>query len=93
MNPLSLLKSYFLIVGDSSTGSIDLSNDQIDLPNDQIDLLLKDSNEISKLLRTWQLHQTDEEMNVPWTKEDKLRKSISDLIDTEDGYVRVIMQN
>ena len=52
-------------------------------------MLMKDTNEISKLLRRWKIQQTDESVNVPWTQEDRLKKSISDLIETEASYVRV----
>lgn len=60
------------------------------LSRDQIELLLKDTNEISRLLRKWQSQQSEEPAK-PWTKEDKLRKSISDLVESEADYVRVCM--
>ena len=62
------------------------------LSRDNIELLLRDTNEISRLIRKWQSQQT-EEVKVPWTKDDKLRKSISDLIESEMDYVRVCLLN
>lgn len=74
---------------ESDCGSSAHEEEGSELSQDQIEVLLKDSNEISKLLRRWKLHQTDEAASVPWTKEDRLRKSVSDLIETEADYVRV----
>ncbi len=59
------------------------------LSRDHIELLLKDTNDISRLLRKWQSQQTEEAFRVPWTEDDKLRKRISDLIESEADYVRV----
>jgi hypothetical protein len=59
------------------------------LSKDKIEVLLRDTNEISRLIRKWQSQQTEEAAKAPWTREDKLRKSISDLIDSEVDYVRV----
>ena len=63
------------------------------LSKDQIEHLLNDTNEISRLLRKWQSEQTEEAAKTPWTKEDKLRKSISDLIESEADYVRVCLKS
>ena len=60
-----------------------------ELSSDQIAHLLKDTNEISKLLRKWQSQQMDEAASTPWTEDDKLRKSVSDLVESEVEFVRV----
>lgn len=86
---MTAIDTNLCAVGDSSL--CDDGSDLTDLSQDQIDHLLKDTNEISKLLRRWQSQQTEEAASVPWTKEDKLRKRISDLIETEADYVRVCM--
>lgn len=78
------------------TPSVDSSLTQEDgsevsnLSRDKIELLLRDTNEISRLIRKWQSQQTDEAAKVPWTKDDMLRKSISDLIESEVDYVRLL---
>lgn len=82
---LSLLFSV-----DSSLGQED-GSEISNLSRDKIELLLRDTNEISRLIRKWQSQQT-EEAKVPWTREDKLRKSISDLIESEVDYVRVCVK-
>ena len=85
--PFSLSLSLSLSGGDPSLRD-DIS-DLTELSQEQIDHLLKDTNEISKLLRKWQSQQTEEAASAPWSTEDKLRKRISDLIETEADYVRV----
>ena len=50
--------------------------------------MLQDAKEVSKQIRVWKIQQERED-NVPWTREDRLRKSASDLVDTESDYVRV----
>jgi len=69
------------------------SQEQLDafpeLSRDQIDTLLKDSHELSKLLRTWKIQQTLQE-TTPWTHDDKLRKSAQDLVETEREYIRLL---
>lgn len=80
--------TYTAVGGDSSI--LEEASRLSDLSQDQIDLLLNHSNEIQKLLRRWQAQQSeDESTSAPWTREDKLRKSIHDLVDTEGDYVRV----
>ncbi len=64
-----------------------------ELSSDQIAHLLKDSNEISKLLRRWRSEQMDEVASTPWTEDDRLRKSVSDLVETEADYVRVCQKD
>lgn len=81
--PLYAVGTSSSIHEESTRPTTDISQDQ------QIDLLLRNSNEISKLIRNWNLHQNDDSASVPWTKDDKLRKSINDLIETEADYVRV----
>ena len=82
-----LILTIIIISGNSSLH--DNGSDLTNLSHDQIEHLLKDTNEISKLLRTWESQQLEEATSVPWTREDKLRKRISDLIETEVDYVRV----
>ncbi len=43
---------------------------------------------MSKLLRVWKMQDTSEDSS-PWTKDDKLKKSASDLLETEAEYIRV----
>jgi len=76
---------------EGSSSLCDDDSDQTELVHNKIEHLIKDTNEISRLLQLWQSQQTEELSNVPWTEEDKLRKSISDLVETEADYVRVCL--
>ncbi|CAI7997318.1 Protein still life, isoform SIF type 1, partial [Geodia barretti] len=57
---------------------------------EQINSLLKDSSELSKLLKSWDVQRVREERATTWTTEDRLRKSAQDLLDTERDYVRLL---
>ncbi len=60
------------------------------LSQDQIDHLINHSNEIQRLLRRWRRQQSDDSHSgSAWTTEDRLRKSIQDMVETEGEYVRV----
>lgn len=82
-----------LVVPTPSVGGSSVQEDGSEIANlsrDHIELLLKDTNDISRLLRKWQSQQTEEAFRVPWTEDDKLRKRISDLIESEADYVRLL---
>ena len=53
-----------------------------------LSFILKDSREVSKLLRAWETSQPV--MRAPPTRDDKLRKTAKDLVETEAQYVAVI---
>ena len=51
---------------------------------------MQDSRELSRLLHSWELQRAREsESESGWTREDRLRKSAQDLVDTERDYVKV----
>ena len=52
-------------------------------------VMVQDSSELSKLLKSWDVQRVREERATTWTTEDRLRKSAQDLLDTERDYVRV----
>ncbi len=50
---------------------------------------MQDSYEVSKLLRGWKMEKSEGE-GAPWTREDRLRKSARDLVESEQDYVKVL---
>jgi hypothetical protein len=55
-----------------------------------IDSLLKDSQDLSRLLRSWEAVRGREDPAPAWTQEDRVRKSALDLLDTERDYLRLL---
>ena len=51
--------------------------------------VVQDSGDLSRMVRGWDVQRAREEKAVVWTQEDRLRKSVQDLVDTEREYVRV----
>ena len=52
-----------------------------------ISCILQDSREVSKLIGVWEMNQPP--VQTAWTRLDKLRKSATDLVETESEYVMV----
>ena len=51
---------------------------------------MQDSGDLSRLVRGWEVERVREERaTVQWTQEDRLKKTVTDLVDTEREYVRV----
>lgn len=53
----------------------------------KIECTIQDSKEVSKLLQVWESSQPL--VQTPLTREDKLKKSATDLVETETDYVMV----
>lgn len=49
--------------------------------------VLQDSREVSKLISAWETNQPP--VHTVWTRLNKLKKSATDLVETESAYVMV----
>ena len=54
-----------------------------------VSIYLQDSREVSKLIDVWEMSQPPPAAHTAWTRLDKLRKSATDLVETESEYVTV----